>query len=109
MRLAAVLSGIVLCATLGLAQAQPTWDELTSEQQRQFQRYAEQWNDMPDERRAQIIANHERWKRMSPKQRREYRRKYRENIKKLTPAQLQALRECYRRRKAGEDIDCPKP
>lgn len=101
-----LLMALLLAA--GVAQAQPRWHELSPEQQQQFARWADRWDELPADKRARIMANHARWQAMSPEERGEARERW-SKFKSLPPDQREALRACYQRKRAGEDVECPKP
>lgn len=121
--------GACLLTSLAANAAPGTpWNELTTEQrQLLLKAQEERWNTMPAERQQRMLEGIERWQKMSPQEReriRSEREKFRamppdertqlrerhqqrhKAIENLPPEQQQRLRECKRRKQAGEAVDC---
>lgn len=99
---------LVLMLMAGPLLAQPSWRELDAAQKAQFARYAGKWDQMSDAQKTRLIENYRRWQAMSPEQRRQARDKFAQEIQALSDAEREALRDCYRRRQAGEEVECAR-
>lgn len=85
------------------------WNSMTPEQRERMLKGAERWQKMTPEQRQQVQARREKYKDMSPEQREQLRERHRdrrEAFEKLPPEKQQAVRDCKKRKHAGEDIDC---
>lgn len=101
---------VVMLALLfsAVASAQPSWDQLSGEQRQELKRYADRWDQMSADKRSRILRNHERWQHMSADEKKRARAKW-DKFKALPEKEREALRECYRRKRKGEAVDCPRP
>ncbi|RZO84991.1 DUF3106 domain-containing protein [Oceanococcus atlanticus] len=107
----AVFRALLMVTTLlfsGVLSAQPQWQELSPAQRQELQRYAERWDQMPADKRERILRNHARWQNMSPEEKQRARAKW-DKFRALPEAQREALRDCYRRKRKGEEVECPRP
>lgn len=85
------------------------WNNMPAEQQERMLKGAERWQKMTPEEREQVRERREKFKDMSPEERAALREKHHERraaFEKLTPAQQQSIRDCKKRKHAGEDVDC---
>lgn len=85
------------------------WNSKTPEERERMLKGAERWQKMTPEEREKARARHEKFKNMSPEEKaqmRERHEKRREAFEKLPPEKQQAIRDCKKRKHAGEDIDC---
>jgi hypothetical protein len=124
-----LLVGLLLpISSIGLAAEGTPWHELTPEQRQLLQKaHEDRWNSMPAEAQKRMLEGAERWQKMTPGERekiRARREKFRnlppderrrlmqkhrarhEALEKLPPERQQAIRDCWKRRKSGEDVDC---
>jgi hypothetical protein len=95
----------ILCLFTGTASAQqaavpqgvsvPSWKQLSAEQQKDLQNFAQRWDSMPASRRVQILERYDRWKSLPPKKR-EALREGVQNFQEMTPRQRQNMRESMR-------------
>jgi hypothetical protein len=85
------------------------WNSLSAEKQQRMLRGAERWQKMSPQERKRIESRRDRFMSMAPEERdqmRERHRERREAFAKLPPEKQQAIRDCKKRRHAGEDVDC---
>ena len=102
-----LLVALVLLFSAG-ASAQPSWDQLSSEQRQELKRYADRWDQMSADKRSRILRNHNRWQKMSPQEKQRARAKW-DEFNALPEKERNALRDCYRRKRKGEAVECPRP
>lgn len=85
------------------------WNRMPAEAQQRMLRGAERWQEMTPEERARVHAQRERFRAMSPDERRhmhERHRARRQAFEQMPPDRQQAIRDCWQRKKSGEDVDC---
>lgn len=106
-----------------LQQAQPQWDQLPPDKQQRLLRGAERWSKMSEEERAQAKRRMDRWKSLPPEQRKALREKarrfhelppeqrerlrgLRDDFRSLPKETQQQFRDCEKRKRGGEALDC---
>lgn len=81
----------------GVEQSRPAprWEQLTPEQKKALQPFAQRWNSMPPGKRLRWLVRVEKWASMSPQERTQVRRMI-QRLKKLPPAKRRQLRKRLR-------------
>ena len=81
----------------GVEQSRPAprWEQLTPEQKKALQPFAQRWNRMPPGKRLRWLVRVEKWASMSPQERTQVRRMI-QRLKKLPPAKRRQLRKRLR-------------
>lgn len=85
------------------------WNRMPAEAQQRMLKGAERWQKMSPEARARVHAQREKFRAMPPEDRRRMHERHearRHAFKQLPPDQQQAIRDCWRRKKDGEEVDC---
>ncbi len=81
----------------GVKQSRPAprWEQLTPEQKKALQPFAQRWNRIPPGKRLRWLGRVEKWASMSPQERKQVRRMI-QRLKKLPPAKRRQLRKRLR-------------
>jgi hypothetical protein len=88
-----------------LAHRAARWSEMTPAQRDVAKARMDRWKSIPPEKRRKLLERRKQFEDMGPEQRERLREKY-ENFRKLPPERQQAIRDCVKRKAAGEDLNC---